>query len=151
MLRGIDVLANAFRHPWDFARTVVSERVTDTTTHLVWPHGRGTTNSASAATDDSTLFPCSTSHVYVRMPKKCQIQAFILSSLRSCALTTWINTRNVRVCEYASILVHRRRCSNSVLQSPETGRVLYKGDMKISGAGLFSCSAELRSAQPYLN
>ena len=43
------------RHSKDFVRTAGSEKATDTTTRLVWRHGKGTTSSACAGTDDSAV------------------------------------------------------------------------------------------------
>jgi hypothetical protein len=43
------------RHSKDFVRTVGSAKATDTTTRLVWRHGKGTTRSACAGTDDSAV------------------------------------------------------------------------------------------------
>lgn len=43
------------RHSKDFVRTAGSVKVTDTTTRLVWRHGKGTTSSACAGTDDSAV------------------------------------------------------------------------------------------------
>jgi hypothetical protein len=43
------------RHSKDFVRTVGLVKATDTTTRLVWRHGKGTTSSACAGTDDSAV------------------------------------------------------------------------------------------------
>jgi hypothetical protein len=43
------------RHSKDFVRTAGLAKATDTTTRLVWRHGKGTTSSACAGTDDSAV------------------------------------------------------------------------------------------------
>lgn len=42
------------RHSKDFVRTAGSAKATDTTTRPVWRHGKGTTSSACAGTDDDS-------------------------------------------------------------------------------------------------
>jgi hypothetical protein len=49
------VIEILLRRSKDFIRTAGSEKVTDTTTRLVWRHGKGTTSSACAGTDDSAV------------------------------------------------------------------------------------------------
>ena len=44
-----------FLYSYNLSRIAVLERVRGTTTRLVWPPGKGTTRSASAATDDSKI------------------------------------------------------------------------------------------------
>ena len=43
------------RNSKDFVRTAGLVKATDTTTRLVWRHGKGTTRSACAGTDDSAV------------------------------------------------------------------------------------------------
>jgi hypothetical protein len=49
------VIEMLLRHSKDFVRTAGSAKATDTTTRLVWRHGKGTTRSACVATDDSAV------------------------------------------------------------------------------------------------
>jgi hypothetical protein len=49
------VIEILLRHSKDFVRTAGLVKATDTTTRLVWRHGKGTTSSACADTDDSAV------------------------------------------------------------------------------------------------
>ncbi len=49
------VIEMLLRHSNDFVRTAGLAKATDTTTRLVWRHGKGTTSSACVGTDDSAV------------------------------------------------------------------------------------------------
>lgn len=104
--------AKRFLYSYNLPRIAVLEKVRGTTTRPVWPPGKGTTRSASAATDDSNFFMLCTP-VYTQYitclyahAQKCQKAwrgTFVMPYrdvcyfwFRSWLSTTWINQRNVR-------------------------------------------------------
>jgi hypothetical protein len=69
------------RHSKDYVRTAASEKATGTTTRLVWRHGKGTTRSACAGTDDSAVLGVGIFIIVVVIRTKSVIKTFHIEPL----------------------------------------------------------------------
>ena len=123
-----------FLYSYDLSRTAVLERVGSTTTHLVWPPGKDTTHSVSAATDDSIFFmlctPVYTIHHYMFVcacPKMSESLArnichSILSYLSFLFLVPQLAVNNVDQQHERAVSINTRK-SSRVCRHRRTGRI----------------------------